>query len=128
MGVSLQGARNRHDFAAESSGYDGLIARDDACMPSPSRSGVKTRTEYPIHQGCHMENIRASGSSTRRQLQVRDNDQGTHFLLVWSESGDGESVLATIRTAIFEGVACFGTLAVRRKIPLSGAAHPAKHF
>jgi hypothetical protein len=103
-------------------------------MSSPPRFGVKTRREYPIHQGCHMENIRAFGSSTRRQLQVRDNDQGTRFLLVWSESGDGESVLATsrtfrtIRTAIFEGVACFGTLAVRRKLPLSGVAHRTKHF
>ncbi|NPT47608.1 hypothetical protein GNZ12_41235 [Paraburkholderia sp. 1N] len=81
-----------------------------------------------------MENIRAFGSPPRRQLQVRDNDQRTGFLLVWSESGDGEAVLATsrtfrtIRTAISEGVACFGTLAVRRKLPLSGAAHLTKHL
>ncbi|MBK5054251.1 hypothetical protein IQ289_38455 [Burkholderia sp. R-70006] len=61
---------------------------------------------------------------------MRDNDQRTCFLLVWSDSGDGAAVLATsrtfrtIRTAISEGVARFGTMAVRRKMPLSGAAQP----
>ncbi|USU17770.1 hypothetical protein [Paraburkholderia fungorum] len=81
-----------------------------------------------------MEDVRVCGSPLRRQLQVRDNDQCTRFLLVWSDSGDGAAVLATgqtfrtIRTAIFEGVARFGTLAVRRKMPLSGAAHRTKHF
>ena len=75
-----------------------------------------------------MEYPRAFDSPLRRQLQVRDNDQGTRFLLVWSDSCDGEAVLAiggtfrTIRTAIAEGVARFGTLAVRRKLPLSGTA------
>jgi hypothetical protein len=45
-----------------------------------------------------MEDTRAFGSPPRRQLQVRDNDQCTRFLLVWSDSGDGAAVLATSRT------------------------------
>ena len=70
-------------------------------------------------------------SSQRRQLQVRDNEQRTRFILVWANV-DGHAELAsprsfrTIRAAIAEGIARFGLLPVRRKVTVSGAAQPVR--
>jgi hypothetical protein len=74
----------------------------------------------------------ASLSSQRRQLQVRDNEQRTRFILVWANADDGHAELAsprsfrTIRAAIAEGIARFGLLPVRRKVTVSGAAQPVR--
>lgn len=69
-------------------------------------------------------------SSPRRQLQVRDNEQRTRFILVWADAADGHAQVAsprsfrTIRAAIAEGIARFGLLPVRCKLTVLGSAQP----
>ena len=81
-----------------------------------------------------MTETRTSDSSSRRQLQVRDNDQRTRFLLVWADSAKGQAELAstrsfrTIRAAIAEGIARFGMLPIRCKLPLAGVMDRATRF
>ncbi|WP_233853247.1 hypothetical protein [Paraburkholderia sp. HD33-4] len=75
-----------------------------------------------------MTGTRAPVSSARRQLQVRDNEQRTRFILVWADAANGHAELAmprsfrTIRAAIAEGITRFGLLPVRCKLTVSGAA------